>query len=102
MKLKTNPPIEIKECKTLKDRLKSLRFNLNKLDYALYFPNKKLASTYFFCQRVDICFIDKDNKIIALYENIKSEKRILKLKAKGVLYLPLGYAKKLKVGEKIY
>ncbi len=96
-----NKKIEIKECIKFSDRFKSLKFVLEKIDYGLKFPNKKKASTYFFCQRIDICFTDKDDKILYLYENIKSEKRIIKLKAKNIYYLPLDTCKNLKVGTKL-
>jgi len=96
-----NKKIEIKELTTFKNRFKSLKFKLAVIDYGILLPNKKLASTYFFCQRVDICFTDKDNKIIYLLENVKSEKRYLKLKAKNIYYLPLNTCKYLKLGEQL-
>lgn len=96
-----NKKLEIKEMLTFTDKLKSLRFNLNKINYGLRRNNKKLASTYMFCQRVDICFANKENVIIALYENVKSEKRIFKWKSKYIYYLPLNTVKHLKVGEKL-
>lgn len=102
MYLKINmQKIEIKEYKKLIDRIKSLRFILDKIDYGIKIPNKRRANTYFFCQRVDICFTDKDDKIIYLYENVKTEKKILKLKAKNIYYLPLGTCKHLKIGQKL-
>lgn len=96
-----NKKLEIKEMLTFTDKIKSLRFNLYKIDYGLRRNNKKLASTYMFCQRVDICFTNKENVIIALYENVKSEKRIFKWKSKYIYYLPLNTVKHLKVGEKL-
>ena len=93
--------IEIKELKTFKEKLKSLKFNLQTIDYGILISNKKLASTYFFCQRVDICFTDKNNKIIDLLENVKSEKRYLRLKAHNIYYLPLNTCKHLKINEKL-
>jgi len=101
MYLKLKKKIEIKECNTFKSRLKSLRFHLQLLDYGLHFPNKKLANTYYFCQRVDICFTDKNDIIIALYENIRSEKLIYKFKSKNIYYLPLNTCKQLKKGNKL-
>lgn len=96
-----NQEIEIKELKTLKERIKSLKFELNKLDYGILIPNKKLATTYFFCQRVDICFTDKNNIIIDLLENVKSEKRYLRLKSHNIYYLPLNTCKHLKINERL-
>lgn len=91
--------IPVQECKSLKDKLKTFRFVLEPIDYGLKLSPKRIASTYFFCQRVDICFTDKNNKIIALYENVRSEKRILKLRSKNIYYLPLDTCKNLSIGE---
>ena len=96
-----NKKIEIKELLTFKDKLKSLRFNLYKIDYGIRRNNKKIASTYMFCQKVDICFTNKENIIIALYENVKPENRYIKFKSKYIYYLPLDTVKYLKVGEKL-
>lgn len=96
-----NKKIEIKEYLKFIDRFKSLKFILQEIDYGIKIPNTKKASTYFFCQRTDICFTDKDDKILYLYQNVKSEKRIIKLKAKNIYYLPLGTCKNLVIGEKL-
>lgn len=93
--------ITIYEYNNIKDRLKTLRFVLNPIDYGIKISKAKIASTYFFCQRVDICFTDKDNTIIALYENIKSEKRKINLKAHNIYYLPLNTCKYLSIGTKL-
>lgn len=100
LKLKNNR-IKILEYTTKKDRFKSLKFVLEPIDYGIKIPHKKIASTYFFCQRVDVCLTDKEDKIIALYENIKSEKRKLKWKTNNVYFLPLNTSKYLKIGEKM-
>ena len=91
--------INIDECSNFKNRFKSFKFYLEKIEHGLYFPKKKVANTYFFCQRVDICFTDNTGKIIYLYRNMRSEKLIFKFKAKNVFYLPLGCADKLKIGN---
>ena len=101
MKLKVNKTINIIECTTKKQRFKTFKFFLNPIDFGLYIPKKKLANTYFFCQRIDICFVNKDNIIIGLYENVKSEKLIYKRKAKGIYFLPLGTCQYLKIGKEI-
>ncbi len=90
---------EIHELSTFKERFKSIKFNLNTLDYVIYFPNKKILDTYFFCQKVDACFTDNDNKILYLHSNVKSEKRIIHFKAKRLYILPLNICKELKVGD---
>jgi len=91
----------IYEYNKFSERFKSLRFVLDKIDYGIKLPRKKLACTYFFCQRVDICFTDKFDKILYLYANVKTEKRIIKFKAKNVYFLPLNTVKELSVGDKL-
>lgn len=93
--------LNVKVCSDFKSRFKSLKFYLNEIDFALYFPKRKLASTYFFCQRVDICFTDADNKIIYLAKNVRSEKFYFKLKSKGFYIFPVGACNFLKIGDKI-
>ena len=94
-----NKKIKILERTKKLDRFKSLKFVLEKIDYGIKLPKKHLISTYFFCQRIDICITNKDNVIIKLYENIKSEKKKLFLKSINVYYLPLNTCKYLKIGE---
>lgn len=90
-----NKKLEIKDCTTFKDRFKSLKFYLEELDFGIRMPKKKRISTYFFCQNVDICVTDKNNNIIGLFENVKSEKRRIMFKAYYIYYLPLGTCKYL-------
>ena len=94
-----NKKIKILEYTKLKDRFKSLKFILDKINYGIKLPKKHLINTYFFCQRVDICITDKNNTIIKLYENIKSEKKKFLFKPHNIYYLPLNTCKYLKVGE---
>ncbi len=96
-----NKKIIIEEYTNWKDRLKTIRFQWEILEKGIKLPKKKFASTDFFLQKVDICFTNKDEIIIALYENVKTERRILKRKAYNVYFLPLNTAKYLKVGEKM-
>ncbi len=96
-----NKNIEIKELKTFKERFKSLKFNLYKIDYGLCFPNKKLLDTTFFCQRVDVCFTDKNDKILYLHQYVRSEKRIFHLKAKKIYILPLDTCDDLIIGDSL-
>lgn len=96
-----NKNLEIKECNTFKERFKSLRFVLEPITYGIKIPNKRIVSTYFFCQRVDIMVTDNNNKIIKLYENIKSEKRFFLFKKYNIYYLPLNTVKYLKLNDTI-
>ena len=87
--------IEIYDYKTITDKIKSLRFVLEDLDYGIR-KKSKHANTYMFCQRVDIIFTDKDNKITSLHENIKSEKLFFDFNATYIYYLPINTIKNLK------
>ena len=69
-----NKKINIRHCVSFNDKFKSLRFVLEPIDYGILIPKKKFVNTYMFCQRVDVCLTDKDDRIVALYENLKSEK----------------------------
>ena len=91
--------IEIKELTTWKERFKSLKFVLEPIDYGIKIPKKKWISTYFFCQRVDICVTNQENQILELFSNIKSEKRRFLWKKQNIYYLPLKTCEHLKIGE---
>ena len=96
-----NKKIEVKDYNNLKDRFKSFKFYLKPINFGIRITKSKIASTYFFCQRIDICFTDKNNTIIALHENVKSEKRKINLKAYYIYYLPLGTCKHLTLGTRL-
>lgn len=96
-----NKKIEVIEYNKFKDRIKSLKFVLEPIDNGIKIPNTRIINTYFFCQRIDICVTDKEDKIILLYENVKSEKLKFLWKKYNLYYLPLDTAKELKLGEKI-
>ena len=96
-----NKKIKLYEYTKFKDRNKTFKFYLKKINFGIKLPNKKLANTCFYCHKVDICFTDKNDKILYLYSSVKTEKRILKLKAKNIYYLPEGTCNNLKIGDKI-
>lgn len=96
-----NKKIKIFKLTKFSERFKGLKFVLDKVDYGLYFPNKKLISTNFLCQNIDIVLTNKDDIIVSIKENVKSEKWIFNLKAKNIYFLPLETAKYLKLGEKM-
>ena len=92
--------IKIKKALTWMERLKSFRFQLDPIQTGLYFPKKKGVNTYFFCQRIDVFLVDKENKILYLYPSLKSEKIIFhKRKAASIYLLPVGTAKHYKIGD---
>ena len=103
MYLKINgKQIKLEEKLTFSERFKSFRFQFDKLNYAIRFPKKKFINTVFFVQRVDIVLTDKDDKIVGIYENVKSEKYFIhKKKTYNIYLLPLNTAKYLAIGDQI-
>lgn len=94
--------IQITELNSFWERFKGLKFVLEPLDYGLCFPNKKFVTTNFLCQRIDIILTDKENRILYIYENFKSEKYIFpKRKVYYVYFLPLNTARHFSIGEKL-
>lgn len=92
--------IEVIELTKFWERVKGLKFYLEKLDYGIKFPKKKLVSTIFLCQRIDIIMTGVNDKVLYLYSNVKPEKYFLpKFKVKDTYFLPLGTAKEFKVGD---
>ena len=96
-----NKKIDIIELTKFSERFKGLKFVLEKLDYGVYFPNKRWISTNFLCQNIDIALTDKNNIIISLMENVRSEKYIFKFRTKNIYFLPLDTVKYLQIGKKI-
>ena len=90
-------PGDLKNMVSLVD---SFKFYLEKIDYGIRIK-KKHYNTYFFCQKVDICVTDKNDNIIKLYQNVRSEKIKFFFKAKYIYYLPLGTVKYLQLNTKI-
>ena len=93
--------INILKLTKFKDKFKGLKFVLEPIDYGICFPNKKFITTNFLCQRVDIIITDKDDIVIDMIENVKSEKYFIRIKAKYTYFLPLGSCKYLDVGDKL-
>lgn len=91
--------IKIIELDTFWKRFKSLKFVFEPIDYGVMVSKKRTASTYFFCQRVDIVFVNKNNEVIRIERNIRSEKRIRKFKAFVIYYLPANSTTDLKIGD---
>ncbi len=94
--------IKIIELTKFWDRFKGLKFVLEPLDYGIKFPKKKFVTTNFLCQRIDIVLTDKEDNILYMYQNIKSEKYILpKRKVYNVYFLPKNTVKDLKLHTKL-
>ncbi len=94
--------IKIIELKGFWNRFKGLKFILEPIDYGLKFSKKKFVTTNFLCQKIDIVLTDKEDNILYLYENMKTEKYIWpKRKVYNVYFLPLNTVKNLKINTKL-
>lgn len=94
-----NKKIQIFEYKKFGERFKTFKFYLKDINFGLKLARKKYANTYFFCQKVDVCFTDKNDRILYIYNNVASEKLIFKIKAHNIYYFPVGVCRLLKVGD---
>ena len=92
--------ITIYEAKTFKERLFGLMFKKN-IDYCLLFKNCNSIHTFFMMQNIDVCMLDKEDKIVLLKENAKKNKIIYHRNAKTTLEMPLGATKYLKINNKL-
>jgi hypothetical protein len=93
-------PIEVKT--SFMDKLKSFRFKLSEIDYAICFPNKRRINTYFYCLRFDIIMTDKDNVILNIFENTRTEERYKGNKKVYYTYIfPSGVASFYEIGDKL-
>lgn len=103
MYLKINKKkIEIQLVDEWVERIRSFRFKLDPIDYGLCFQNKRSIDTYFFCQPVDIIMTDKDNNIISIFKNIKSESRLKGNKNVYYTYIfPVGVSDYYEQDEKL-
>ncbi len=84
------------------NRFKGLKFVLEPIDYGIKFPKKKFVTTNFLCQKIDIVLTDKEDNILYMYENMKTEKYIFpKKKVYNVYFLPLNTVKDLEPNTKL-
>ena len=84
------------------NRFKGLKFVLEPIDYGIKFSKKRFVTTNFLCQRIDIVLTDKEDNILYLYENMKTEKYIFpKRKVYNVYFLPLNTVKNLQINTKL-
>lgn len=81
------------------NKFKGLKFVLKPIKDGYRFKSR-YANTYLLCQRVDIIMTDKDNNILFIYNNVKSETFIFpKRKVYYTYFLPANTCKDLKTGE---
>ena len=94
----SNIPIEIKT--SFIDRVKSFRFKISDLEYALCFPKKRRINTYFYCQRFDMIMTDKNNVILNIFENTHTESRYKgKRKVYFTYVFPIGVSDYYNIGD---
>lgn len=103
MELKVNNrKLKINTIDTFFKKFRGLKFVLQPIKEGYRFKSK-YANTYLLCQRVDIIMTDKNNIILHLYENVKTEKIILlKRKVTYTYFLPLHTSKHFKVGDTLH
>ena len=100
MELKVNnKKLEIHTLDTIFFFFLGLKFVLQPIKEGYRFKSK-YANTYLLCQRVDIMMTDRNNTILHLYENVKTEKIILpKWKVTYTYFLPLHTSKHFQIGD---
>ena len=84
------------------DRFKGLKFVLEPIDYGIKFPKKRFVTTNFLCQKIDIVLTDKEDNILYMYENMKTENYIFpKRSVYNVYFLPLSTVQNLEINTKL-
>lgn len=78
-------PVSLLDC--FSDKIKSFRFKLDPIEEGICFYRKKNINTYLFCQKVDIIFTDRNNKILSISRNTSSEKILFGKKGTFYIYL---------------
>ncbi len=102
LKISKNNKISIKLLKTKIEKFKSFKFKLDEIDEGICFLNKKIISTYFFCQKTDIIFVDKYNNVIKFLKNVSTEKILISPKKTKYIYiLKLPNNIDLKINDKL-
>lgn len=91
--------VNIIKYSSFKDKLIGLMFKKKKINNIYLFNKCKSIHTFFMKQNIDICMLDKDNKIVLLRRNVSKNKIIYHRKASVTLEMPLDMSKYLKIGE---
>jgi uncharacterized membrane protein (UPF0127 family) len=71
--------IEIKVAKTFLSRFLGFMFKKN-ANYAILFKNCRSVHTFFMRFNIDVVFLDKENKVIKVVENVKPFRMVLPIK----------------------
>ena len=96
-----NKKYKINDYSNIINKTKGLMFKKEKIKDIYLFKKCNAIHTFFMKQNIDICMIDKNNKIIYLESNVKKNKIIIKKEAYSTLECPLNTIKYLKLEEKI-
>lgn len=92
--------IEFEDCTTFLSRLKGFMFQLRPIEKGKRFPKCNSIHTFFMFQKIDVIMTDRDNKIIKMYPNLRSERMILpKRKVYYTYELPLGTCRNYEIGN---
>ena len=95
-----NNKINIEKIDGFFNRFKLMKFRLEKLENGFLLSKRNFLNTYLYCQKVDVIMTDKNNKILYLYSNLKSEKIIFfKKNVFNTYILPLITSKYLQIGN---
>jgi len=95
-----NEKIEIENCTTFLKRLIGFMFHLKPIKVGKRFPKCNSIHTFFMFQNIDVIMTDKNNKILKMYPNLKSERIILPKKNVYYTYeLPLGTCDNYKIND---
>ncbi len=96
-----NKKINIIKCKSFKDKLLGLCFKKDKINNTYLFYKCNSIHTFFMKQNIDVCMIDKNNKIVFLKENVSKNKILYSKKGHFTLEMPLNTCKYLKINDYI-
>lgn len=92
--------ISIDLLNSFSEKIKSFRFRLEPIENGICFYKKRIINTYLFCQKVDIIFTDKNNKILKISKNTPSEKFLFGKKGTFYIYLLKPHTtENLEIGE---
>lgn len=73
--------IDVKICRSFKNRLLGLMLKKEKIDYALCFPKCNSIHTFFMKQNIDVVMTDINNTVIYVIKKLKPWKIILPKKS---------------------
>lgn len=94
--------IKIIEANTVWKYIKGLKFVFRPIDYGIRFSKKRIITTNFLCQKIDIINTDINNKVLYIYKAVGSERCFfLKASVYYTYFLPIGSASNVKLGDTI-